>query len=683
MVNKKVLDNTRNIGIIAHIDAGKTTVTERILYYSGEIHKTGEVHNGESTMDYLDQEKERGITIMSALTAFKWDNHFIHLIDTPGHVDFSIEVERSLRVLDGAVVVMCGVGGVEPQTENVWRQANKFKIPRVVFINKLDRAGANFFKVLDEIKEKLEAVPVPIQVPVFEDNKFFAIIDLIDRKLFTFEDKELKGEIIYSDIPEKYSELYKINRESLIELLADYDDLIAEKFLEGKVIEIEEIEKALRKATISQKVFPVLCGSALKNKGIQPLINSICKYLPSPIEIPPVTGIIPETGKSISINPIETNDLTALLFKVMMADGRRMCFVRIYSGEIKVGQEIYNANKNLNEKVGRIFHLHADKRQRAENAGIGDIVAIMGFKYAETGDTLCTKELAFVMEQIDIKEPVISMVIEPKKNSDFDKLLITLKKLSDEDPTFHFCEDIETGEVIISGMGELHLEITVDRIKKEYNIDVNVGTPKVVYKETITSIGTAKAIFDKKIGEQFHYAEVEVTVSPLKKGEGIKFDCTIENINQNTLEIINKALFDASAGGILKGFPIVDMNITLNKVNSSEDKASEIAYRAATMNALNNAMKNASPILLEPVMEVEITVPEEAVGGVVGDLSIRNGKVCQIENSGKFSIINASVLLSKMFGYSRTIRSLTQGRGTFSMQFLTFEKSDEGNSGRS
>lgn len=460
-------------------------------------------------------------------------------------------------------------------------------------------------------------------------------------------------------------------------MVADFDDLIAEKFLEGQAVEAEELKNALRNATVNQQIFPVLCGSALKNQGIQPLINSVCNLLPSPIEIPPIIGTNPENNEEISINPVNTKELSALLFKIMMVDGRRMCFVRIYSGEMKVGEEIFNGNKNITEKIGRIFHLHAEKRKRAESAGIGDIVAIMGFKQAETGDTLCAKEIQFVLEKIEIKEPVISMVIEPKKNSDFDKLLTTLQKLSDEDPTFHYHEDNETGEVIISGMGELHLEIVVDRIKKEYNVDVSVGTPKVVYKETITDTGTGTAIFDKKIGEQLHFAEVSVSVSPLSQGEGIVFKCNIEHINQNTLEIIKQGLIEASAGGILKGFPIVDMEITLTKVNSTEDSASEIAYRAAAMNALNSAMKNACPILLEPVMEVEITVPEEAVGAIVGDLSTRNGKINQIESLGKLSIIKASVLLSKMFGYSRTNRSLTQGRGTFTMQFLNFEKSED------
>jgi elongation factor G len=676
MVNKKALQQTRNIGIIAHIDAGKTTVTERILYYSGEIHKTGEVHNGESTMDFLEQEKERGITIMSAVTAFQWNKHFIHLIDTPGHVDFSIEVERALRVLDGAVVVMCAVGGVEPQTETVWRQADKFSVPRIIFINKLDRAGANFFKVIEEIQEKLEATPIPIQIPVFKDNKFTAIIDLTDNSFLTFEDKELKGVLTKHEIPKDYSELYTINRESLIEQLADFDDELAEKYLDGEEIPNKLLLNTLRKVTINKTAFPVLCGSALKNQGIQPLIDSICNYLPSPLEIPDIQGTNPKTNCPVVFSPVNTNSLSALLFKVMIVDGRRMCLVRIYSGKIEVGKEIYNANRDKFEKVGRIFHLHADKRKRAQYAEAGDIVAIMGFKYAQTGDTLCEKENPFVMEKIEVKESVISMVIEPKKNADFDKLMATLQKMSDEDPTFHFREDSDTGEVIISGMGELHLEITVDRIKREYNVDVNVGTPKVVYKETITGEGEGEGIFDKKIGETEHFAKVSVKVSPTDINKNIKFSSEIEHINANTLKTIKQSLLEASTGGILQGYPIVGMHIILKEVISSEDKASEIAFRAAAMSALSNAMKNASPILLEPLMEVEVTAPEEFTGGIVGDLSTRNGKINQMKNIGKLTIIQATVLLSKMFGYSRTIRSLTQGRGTFTMQFHSLEKSN-------
>jgi len=679
MADPKMLQTTRNIGIIAHIDAGKTTLTERILYYSGKIHRIGEVHDGNATMDWMIQEQQRGITITSAVTSFPWQDHIIHLIDTPGHVDFSIEVGRSLRVLDGAVVVFCGVGGVEPQSETVWRQADRYRVPRLAFVNKLDRAGADFFEVVDQIRSKLAARPLVLQLPVLEDDTLTGVVDLISGDMLCWEDESLGAQFRRMPVPEAMAEAARRQREKMIETLADFHDNLAEKFLEGISPEPAELQAAIRDSALKLQVVPVLCGSALRNKGVQPVLDAIVRYLPSPLDLPPVKGIHPGTGEEVSRAPSDKEPFAALVYKVMMEEGRRQAFIRIYSGRVAVGEEVLNAAQGDTERIARIFQMHSNKRTRLESAGTGNIVAVMGLKSATTGDTLCDAAAPVLLERIDAYEPVISMAVEPKRNSDLDKLQATLWKMADEDPTFNVREDPDTGQTIMSGMGELHLDVVADRLRTEYNLQVNVGRPQVVYRETVQARGEARAVFEREIAGKDHYAAITLRLEPLPRGAGQRFESQVkpESIAPALFEAIRVGVAESAYGGVLMGYPVVDVAATLLAAESREGQSSEIACKAATMKAFVEAMKAGHPVLLEPIMSIEVIVPEEYLGSVVGDLNARRGKLTGITTRKNMSVIDGEVPMARMFGYSRTVRTLTQGRGTFSLEFGHFEAATE------
>ena len=675
MAARSQLLKTRNIGIIAHIDAGKTTVTERILYYSGKIHRIGEVHDGTATMDWMVQEQQRGITITSAVTSFPWGDHQIQLIDTPGHVDFTIEVERSLRVLDGAVVVFCAVGGVEPQSETVWHQADKYHVPRLAFINKLDRAGADFFAVVDQMRHKLAAVPLPLQLPIFHGDRLDGVVDLIEGQALVWKDEDFGAEVVAEPVPDAMAAEVRHHRERLVEILADHDDAIAERFLEGAEVGAGELRAAIRRATLNLQLVPVFCGAALRNKGIQPLLDGVCAYLPSPLDMPPIRGHVPETGEPAERHPDPAEPLCAYVFKVMMEEGRRMCFVRVYSGRLQVGQAAYNATQQQAERVARIFQLHSNKRARLDEAEAGHIVAVMGFKLAGTGDTLCDEAHPILLERIDAYEPVISMAVEPRRNADLEKLQVMLRKFADEDPTFHAHDDPDTGQTIISGMGELHLEIVTDRLRTEYGLEVNVGKPQVVYRETVSVSAEGAAIFEHEVAGRDHYAAVTLRVEPLARGRGNQFSSQVprDSIPGFVYEAIETGVREAAFGGVLMGYPVADVATTLLALEQREGQTSDIAFKACTMKAFALGVQAAGPVLMEPIMNAEVLVPEEFLGGVVGDLSARRGKVQKIASRKNLAVVDAQVPLSGMFGYSRAVRTLSQGRATFSMQFSHFE----------
>ncbi len=678
MAKKRDVKKIRNIGIIAHIDAGKTTVTERILYYTGKIYKMGEVHEGTATMDWMPQEQERGITITSAVTNFEWNGISVNLIDTPGHVDFTIEVDRSLRVLDGAVVVFCAVGGVEPQSETVWHQADKYKVPRIAFVNKMDRIGANFDDVILQMVEKLGTKPLVLQIPYFEGDKFYGVIDLLKERLIFWKEESLGAELEEREIPDTFLDVFEKKRENMLEILADYDEGIAEKYLEGEDIDYKELLQVIRRGTISLEFTPVFCGSALKNKGIQPLLDGIINFLPSPLDLPPVKGYDVETGEEIYRKPIEKESFSALLFKVMMLEGRKHSFIRIYSGSVSVGDVVYNSTKRVREKISRIFMLHSNKRIRVESASAGEIVAIMGLKSGTTGDTICTEDAPILFEKIDTYIPVISKAIEPKRNSDLDKLQEVLKKFEEEDPSFMSKVDEESGQTIISGMGELHLEIIAERIRREFNLPVNLGNPQVIYRESISSEAEGEAIFDKKIGDKNHYARVKVKVVPLSRGEGYRYnlDSIYGKVDESLFEAIKSGVIESSYGGPIMGHPLTDILVEVLEIEVKRELSSEIAFKAATMQAIHEALKKADPVLLEPIMKLNIVVPEEFLGNVVGDINSRKGKVIHIQSKGVVSIVDAEVPLSNLFGYSTDLRSISQGRGNFNMLFSHFEKKE-------
>jgi elongation factor G len=675
MSTRQSLVKTRNIGIIAHIDAGKTTVTERILYYSGKIHRIGEVHDGTATMDWMVQEQQRGITITSAVTSLPWGEHQIQLIDTPGHVDFTIEVERSLRVLDGAVVVFCAVGGVEPQSETVWHQADKYRVPRLAFVNKLDRPGADFFAVLDQMRDKLAAVPLPLQLPLFQGDRLEGVVDLVAQRALVWKDDDLGAEVTEAAIPDAAADEARRHRDRLVEVLADHDDAVAERYLEGREVGESELRAAVRRATLALRLVPVFCGAALRNKGIQPLLDGVCAYLPSPLDMPPIVGHHPESGEAVERHPDPNEPLCAYVFKVMMEEGRRMCFVRVYSGRLKVGEEVHNATQKQQERVARIFQMHSNKRARQEEAEAGHIVAVMGFKSAGTGDTLCDEEHPVLLERIDAYEPVISMAVEPRRNADLEKLQVMLRKFADEDPTFHAHDDPDTGQTIISGMGELHLEIVADRLRTEYNLEVNVGKPQVVYRETVSAAADGAAVFEHEIAGRDHYAAVTLRVEPLARGRGNRFASRIprEQVPPLIFEAIETGVREAAFGGVLMGYPVVDVATTLVDLTQREGQSSDIAFKACTMKAFAHGVQAAGPVLMEPIMNAEVLVPEEFLGGVVGDLSARRGRVLKITPRKNLAVVDAQVPLSGMFGYSRAVRTLSQGRATFTMQFSHFE----------
>ncbi|PMB77955.1 MAG: elongation factor G, partial [Fervidicoccus fontis] len=659
-----------------HIDAGKTTTTERVLYYTGKTYRIGEVDEGTATMGFLPQEQERGITITSACTTTFWRGHRINIIDTPGHVDFTIEVERSLRVLDGAVVIFCAVGGVEPQSETVWRQANKYKVPRIAFINKMDRMGANFEKVVEQIRQRLGANPLPIQIPVGQEADFVGVVDLIEMKAIIWDEESLGAKYHYEEVPIDLRDKAEEYRIKMIETLADINDEIMEKYLEGKEITPEEIKKALREATIGFKVVPVLCGAAFKNKGIQPLLDAIIDYLPSPLDIPPVKGINPDTGE-IEERPTDPDaPLSALAFKIMTDPYiGTLTFIRIYSGRLESGISVYNSTKRKKERIGRLVRMHANQREEITGAFAGDIVAAIGLRVTTTGDTLCDENYPIELEKLEIPEPVISIAVEPKTKADQERLSVALQKIAIEDPSFRVTVNNETGQTLIWGMGELHLEIIIDRLLREFKVGVNVGKPEVAYKETITTFAEAEGKYIRQTGGRGQYGHVKLIVEP-NPGKGFSFVSEIVGgvIPKEFIPAIEKGVREATQEGVLAGYPVIDVKVRLIDGSYHEVDSSDLAFAIAGSLAFKEACKKANPVLLEPIMKVEIVVPEEYLGDVLGDISSRRGKVENMDLRGNARVIVAYVPLAEMFGYATTLRSLTQGRGTFIMQFSHYEK---------
>ena len=671
------LSKVRNIGIIAHIDAGKTTTTERVLYYTGRSHKIGEVHDGNATMDWMEQEQERGITITSAATTCFWQDHQINVIDTPGHVDFTAEVERSLRVLDGAIGVFCAVGGVEPQSETVWRQASKYKVPRIGFINKMDRSGANFLSCVGQMEERLNANPVPLQLPIGSEASFVGVIDLIAMKanLYSNEcDKGEKYEVV--DIPEGCRDLAEEYREKLVEAVSDIDDSIMEKFLVGEEVSEEEITAGVRKGALELKITPVLCGAAFKNKGVQQLLDAVVAILPSPLDVPPIQGTHPDTAKEIIRKSDTSEPLSALAFKIMTDPFvGQLVFVRVYSGELKSGSYIYNSTTNRRERVGRLLRMHSNKREEITSVGAGDIGAAIGLKKTFTGDTLCLQEDPIVLESIVFPEPVISVAIEPKTKAEQEKLSDCMVKLLQEDPTFNVKVDAETNQTIISGMGELHLDILVDRMRREFSLDVNVSQPQVAYKETIRKTVEHEVRYVKQTGGRGQFAHVEIKVESREAGTGFEFISKIVGgaIPKEYIPAVEKGVKEAMERGIMCGYNVVDAQVTLLDGSFHEVDSSEMAFKIAGSMALKEACTKANPVLLEPVMDAEVVTPEEFMGDVIGNLNSKRGKVKELSDRAGAKVIRAEVPLSGMFGYATDLRSTTQGRANFSMEFAGYE----------
>jgi elongation factor G len=676
MSGHKRLQMTRNIGIIAHIDAGKTTVTERILYYTGKSHKMGEVHNGEAVMDWMEQEQERGITITSAVTTCLWHDHEIHLIDTPGHVDFTIEVERSLRVLDGAIGVFCAVGGVEPQSETVWHQADRYKIPKIAFINKMDRLGADFAGVVDQMRQKLGARPLVLQMPIGMEADFAGVVDLVRMKLVRWDESTLGFVYELVDIPTEYVQDAQANRTALVESLAEHDDAIMEKYLADEMLESRDLLSAIRQATLTLKLVPVLSGSALKNKGIQLLLDAIVDFLPSPLDVPPILGQHPGTGEEQTRPSSDAKPFSGLAFKIQMDQGRKLTYVRVYSGTVSTGDTIYNVNRKQKEKVARIFQMHANKRERRAKAGAGEIVAILGLKSTRTGDSICDPEHPILLEHIEFYEPVISIAIEPRTRADEEKTLQALEKLAEEDPTFHSRQDPDTGQTILSGMGELHLDVLVNRLLREYSVQVNVGKPQVVYRETITAAIEAEATFDREIAGVPHFAQVELHLEPRPRGRGNRFRQLVRDgsIPDFFIPAVEEGVMESLESGVIAGYPMVDVEAALIGGTFRDQTSSELAFKVAASNALQEGCRKAQPELLEPIMSVEVIVPEEFTGEVINDLTTRKGKIEGVDSKRSVKIIDATVALSQMFGYSTSLRSASQGRATFTMQFSHFDR---------
>ena len=676
MASKKKLSRTRNIGVVAHIDAGKTTVTERILFYTGILYKMGEVHDGEAAMDWMPQEQERGITISSAVTACTWENHDIQIIDTPGHVDFTMEVERCLRVLDGTLVVFCAVGGVEPQSETVWHQADKYGVPKIAFINKMDRVGADYFGTVKMMGERFNSIPLPIQIPLGEEDQFRGIIDLIRQKAVTWDDSTLGSSYSVSDIPSDILSQAKEHREKLIESLAEMDDHIAENYLEGAVVSEKEMIRAIRQATISLKAVPVMCGSALRNKGIQPILDSIVDFLPSPDDIPPVRGLNPVTKKEEVRYSREDEPLAALAFKIRQDEGRKLTYLRIYSGLIKVGDAVFNASIGKREKIARLLKMHANKRERIERCGAGDIVAVLGLKDTTTGNTICDESHPILLEPIEFYKPVISQAIEAKTPADQEKLTVALAKLIEEDPTIEVKYNDETAQTVISGMGELHLEIVIDRLKRDFGAHVNVGKPRVVYRETIQKKAEIEGLFEKELGEKKHFGHVRLLLEPRGRGEGneIVIQTADTAIPEEFHIAIREGIEEATLSGITKGYPIVDIRVTVTGGSLKEGESTTLGYKIAASSAVRNGCLQADPILLEPIMMVDVIVPGEFMGEVIGDINARGGEIQAIAPKGTISEVRGKVPLREMFGYSTDLRSATQGRATFSMRFFEYGK---------
>ena len=670
------LEKTRNIGIMAHIDAGKTTTTERILYYTGINYKIGEVHEGTATMDWMVQEQERGITITSAATTCFWRDHRVNIIDTPGHVDFTIEVERSLRVLDGAVAVFCSVGGVEPQTETVWRQADKYGVPRLAFVNKMDRVGADFFRVVKMIETRLGARPAVMQLPIGAEDKFAGIVDLITMKAVVWEDESLGAKFHQEEIPADLKAQADEYREKLLEAAADADEALMEKYLDGKPISEAELRAAIRKATLALKIVPIVCGTAFRNKGVQPMLDAVVDFLPSPVDIPPVKGVIASTDKPDERPARDDVPFSALAFKIMTDPFvGTLTFFRVYSGSISSGASIYNSTKTKRERVGRLLKMHANKREEIKDVYAGDIAAAVGLKTATTGDTLCDENKPIVLESIDFPDPVISIAIEPKSKADQEKLGLSLQKLATEDPSFRVRTDEETGQTIISGMGELHLEIIVDRLLREFSVGASVGKPQVAYRETVRKSVEQQGRFVRQTGGRGQYGDVWIKLEPQQPGGGFEFVDAVKggSIPREYIPAVEKGIREALDNGVLAGYPVVDVKVTLFDGSYHDVDSSEIAFKIAGSMAFKQAARKASPVLLEPIMSVEVVVPEDFMGDVIGDLSSRRGKVLGMDTRPAAQAIDARVPLAQMFGYATDVRSMTQGRATYTMQFSHYE----------
>jgi len=666
---------------MAHIDAGKTTTTERILYYTGVTYKIGEVHEGTAVMDWMPQEQERGITITSAATTCHWRDHRINIIDTPGHVDFTIEVERSLRVLDGAVAVFDAVAGVEPQSETVWRQANKYGVPRIAFMNKMDRVGADFLSAVQTMVEKLGARPVVVQLPIGQEDKFRGPIDLVKMKAYYFDDETLGAKYVEGDIPEEYLDLAKGYREKLIETIADADEALMDKYLSGEEISVDEIKGAIRKGTIEMLFTPVFCGSAFKNKGVQLLLDAIVDYLPSPLDIPPVTGINPKDNSEAKRLPKDEEPFAALAFKIMTDPFvGQLTFVRVYSGVLNAGSYTYNSTKDAKERIGRLLQMHANKREEIKDVRAGDIAAIVGLKNTLTGDTLCDENNPIILESMEFPEPVISVAIEPKTKADQEKLSLSLSKLAQEDPSFKITFNEETGQTIISGMGELHLEIIVDRLMREFKVGANVGKPQVAYKETIKGPARVEGKFVRQSGGRGQYGHVWIDMEPLERGVGFEFINKIVGgaVPREYIPAVEKGIKEAMDSGVLAGYPVVDVRVSLFDGSYHEVDSSEMAFKIAASMAFKEGAKKAQVTLLEPIMTVEVVTPEEYMGDVIGDLNSRRGKIQTMEKRASAQVIRAMVPLAEMFGYATDLRSKTQGRATYTMQFDHYEEVPKG-----
>jgi elongation factor G len=672
------LEKTRNIGIIAHIDAGKTTTTERILYYTGRSHRMGEVHDGAATMDWMAQEQERGITITSAATTCVWRDHRINIIDTPGHVDFTAEVERSLRVLDGVVGLFCAVGGVEPQSETVWRQAEKYHVPRIAFVNKLDRAGADFFRTVDMMRERLGAHPLILQLPLGNDSDFRGVIDLLGMRAFVYEGEDSLGVTVQTaDIPTDYlvqAEEYRIR---LVEELADLDEEVMEKYLGEESLTPNLLARVIRRGTIDNQLTPVFCGAAFRNKGVQPLLDGIIDYLPSPLDVPPITGIDAQNGTSTSRVASDEESFAALAFKVMMDSYvGQLVFLRVYAGVLEAGSYVYNSSKERRERIGRLVKMHANKREDVKEIRAGDIGAVVGLKQTVTGDTLCDEAHPVILESMTFPEPVVAVAIEPKTKADSDKLGISLHKMSQEDPTFRVRIDEETGQTLIAGMGELHLEVLVDRLAREFQVAANVSRPQVAYKESIRRVMAGEGKFVRQSGGRGQYGHVKLRLEPLKRGEGFAFENAIVGgvVPREFIPAVESGVVEAMLHGIVAGYPVVDAKVTLYDGSYHEVDSSELAFKIAASMAFKEAARKAEPMLLEPVMNVEVVVPDEYMGDVIGDLNARRGRVRGMEDRAGAKVVLAHVPLAEMFGYATDLRSRTQGRATFTMQFAFYDE---------
>ena len=673
------LDRTRNIGIMAHIDAGKTTTTERILYYTGRSYKIGEVHEGTATMDWMVQEQERGITITSAATTCFWRDCRVNIIDTPGHVDFTVEVERSLRVLDGAVAILDAVSGVEPQTETVWRQADKYRVPRIIYVNKMDRVGADYYQCIDMVRSRLGAHPVPLQIPIGREDQYRGLVDLIDEIGLVWDDDDdsLGKEYTKIAVPADLQEQVKEYREKMIEGLAEVDEHLMEKYVHGEPITPAELKAAVRKGTITMKLFPVLCGASFKNKGVQALLDSVIDYLPSPLDIPAVQGINPETKETEERKADDDAPFAALAFKIMNDQHvGQLVFLRVYSGTLEAGSGVYNSTKDKKERVGRLLRMHANKKEEVEAVAAGDIAAAIGLKLTTTGDTLCDPDRPIVLESMTFPDPVIAVAIEPKTRADEEKLGTSLSRLALEDPTFRVTSDEETAQTLIHGMGELHLEIIVDRLLREFKVEANVGKPQVAYRETVRKHAEAQGRYVRQTGGRGQYGDVYLEVEPNEAGKGFEFENKIVggSIPREYIPAVEKGIREALDTGVLAGYPIVDIKVRLTDGSYHEVDSSEMAFKIAASMGFKEACRKAKPVLLEPVMDVEVVTPEEYMGAIVGDLNSRRGRIASMEARGSSQVIRASVPLGQMFGYATEMRSMTQGRATYTMQFARYEE---------